>query len=125
MANYTVKRGDTLSADSTEIQSPHYHYGATEEAACKRLAEINDIDDPNYIVVGQILKLDNPTNADGTNQAVAKTRSKGSAVVIKAFGVQSNTERTMYVSWAWSKSQTKDYKVMWYYSNRRWSLVRR
>lgn len=115
MANYTVKRGDTLSAIAQKY-NPTYHYGTTGEAACKRLAEINDIDDPNYIVVGQILKLDNPTNADGTNQAVAKTGSKGSAVVIKAFGVQSNTERTMYVSWAWSKSQTKDYKVMWYYA---------
>lgn len=116
MATYTVKRGDTLSEIAWKYNST-YHYGSTVKAAYMRLAEINDIDNPNHIVVGQVLKLDNPKNSDGSDKKVPKGTSKGSAVVIKAFGLQSDTDRTIYVSWTWTKTHTQEYRVVWYYSS--------
>ena len=107
MATYTVKKGDTLS-EIAEKYNPTYHYGDTNREAYLKLAEINDIDDPDYIVVGQVLELD-------PNKAVSKKTTKASKAEIKAFGLQSNTDRTVYASWAWSKSNTKEYRVIWYY----------
>lgn len=107
MATYTVKKGDTLS-EIAEKYNPTYHYGNTNREAYLKLAEINDIDDPDYIVVGQVLELD-------PNKTVSKKTTKASKAEIKAFGLQSNSDRTVYASWAWSKSNTKEYRVIWYY----------
>lgn len=107
MATYTVKKGDTLS-EIAEKYNPTYHYGNTNREAYLKLAEINDIDDPDYIVVGQVLELE-------PNKPVSKKTTKASKAEIKAFGLQSNTDRTVYASWAWSKSNTKEYRVIWYY----------
>lgn len=103
---YTVKKGDTLSEIAWKYNST-YNYGSSVTAAYKKLAEINDIDDPDRIVVGQVLKL----KADGTTPK----KTKGSQVVFKAFGLQSDTDRTVYASWAWDKSHTDSYKCIWYY----------
>ena len=69
--------------------------------------KLNDITNPDYIVVGQVLKLD----GTATTPAVTKT----SRATIKAFGLQSDTDRTVYATWAWTKSYTENYKVIWYY----------
>ena len=45
MATYTVKKGDTLS-----------HIALKYNTTVSKLASLNDIDNPNYIVVGQILR---------------------------------------------------------------------
>lgn len=37
-------------------------------------------------------------------------------VTIKAFGLQSNTDSTIYATWTWTKSHTKEYKFIWYYA---------
>ena len=94
---YTVKKGDTLS----EIAKTH---GTTVSA----LASLNHIQNVNLIYVGQVLKL------SGTASAAPK--STGSRVKITAFGLQSDTDRTVFATWAWNKSNTKEYKTMWYYS---------
>lgn len=93
---YTVKKGDTLSQIALS-------YNTT----VAKLVEWNDITDPDYIVVGQVL-----TVSGGT---ATKTKSGSSKATIKAFGLQSNTDRTVYATWAWSKSNTENYKVVWYY----------
>lgn len=98
VATYTVKKGDTLKS-----------IAKAKGTTVANLVKWNDIENPNYIVVGQVLKL----GADSSSTSSKKT-TKNKAV-IKAFGLQSNTDRTMYASWTWSKSNTENYKVFWQY----------
>lgn len=102
---YTVKKGDTLWGISKIYASTIA--GSTTSAKVQTLVKLNDITNPDYIVVGQVLKLD----GTATTPAVTKT----SRATIKAFGLQSNTDRTVYATWAWTKSYTENYQVMWYY----------
>lgn len=94
---YVVKRGDTLSEIAVR-------YNTT----VAKLVELNNITDPDYIVVGQVLKL--------TGSASSPTPNKTSKAEIKAFGLQSNTDRTVYATWNWSKSNTEHYQVIWSYA---------
>ena len=59
---YTVKEGDTLS----EIAQ---RYGTTTE----RLAEINNISNPNLIYPGQVLKISSNSSAGNTSGGTATT----------------------------------------------------
>ena len=94
---YTVKKGDTLSAIAKK-------YGTTVSA----LVKLNDISNPNYIVVGQVLII------SGTADTTAKNNT--SKPIIKVFGLQSATDRTIYATWSWDKSNTEHYKVKWVYA---------
>lgn len=95
---YVVKKGDTLS----EIAQ---RFGTTTA----NLAKINDIYNPNFIVVGQIINLKATFKPSVT---VLATKS----AVIKQFGLQSNTDRTVYAFWDWhSHSKTEKYSVEWDY----------
>lgn len=38
-----------------------------------------------------------------------------SQVVINTFGLQSNTDRTVFATWGWTKSNTDHYRAVWYY----------
>lgn len=93
---YKVVWGDTLTSIAKR-------YNTT----VNKLVQLNDIEDPDYIVVGQVLQV------DGT---ATKTTNKTSKPTIKAFGLQSKTDRTVYVSWKWDKTNTDHYKVKWYYA---------
>ena len=101
MANvtYTVKKGDTLSGIALK-------YGTSVST----LVKLNNIKNPNIIVVGQVLII------SGTASSTTSTSSSSSRATIKLFGLQSDTDRTMYATWSWSKSYTEHYKVIWYYS---------
>lgn len=95
---YTVVKGDTLWDISRK-------YNTTVD----NLVKLNGIKDPDYIVVGQVLKLTN----DGTTTS---TKTSTLRATIKVFGLQSNTDRTVYATWAWSRGNTDCYKVKWYYA---------
>lgn len=99
MANktYTVKKGDTL----TSIAKAN---GTT----VANLVALNDITDPDYIVVGQVLTI------SGT--ATTAKKSTSSKATIKVFGLQSNTDRTMYATWTWTRDNTEEYQVQWHYA---------
>lgn len=99
MANttYTVKKGDTLS----EIAQAN---GTT----VAKLVELNHIVDPNFIVVGQVLII------SGTAAKVKKNKTSKAKVV--TFGLQSNTDRTMYAVWQWDRTNTENYQTHWYYN---------
>ena len=110
MATYTVKKGDTLLAIAKKY-NPTYKYGNTDQAALKRLAAINDINNIFKIHVGQKLTLDNPSGA------IKKKTNNSLTPIITAFGIQSDSENTVFATWRFDKANTKEYKVMWYYSS--------
>ena len=105
---YTVKKGDTLSEIAVK-------YGTT----VAQLAKWNDIDDVNYIVVGQ--KLVVKSSSSGTAES-AKTPADTKKPVIKTFGIQSGTDRTLYATWKWTggvvkgSDRTDHYRVLWEYT---------
>lgn len=94
---HTVVWGDTLSELAVR-------YGTT----VAKLVELNDITDPDFIVVGQVLKL--------TGTATTNTNNT-SKPTIKVFGLQTGTDRTIYATWTWSKDHTENYQTMWYYDS--------
>lgn len=98
MANtiHTVVKGDTLWDLARK-------YGTTVD----KLVELNDIENPNFIVVGQKLIV------SGT--ADKKTNRTWMAEV-KSFGLLSNGTE-LYASWTWSKTYTEGYVVQWYYKD--------
>lgn len=98
----TVEKGDTLSQIARDFSS--YSGGKTY----RQLAEFNDIPNPDLIYVGQVIKL--------TGEATVSKTNNTSKVVIKQFGLQSNTDRTVFVTWSWDKSNTDHYQVRWYYA---------
>ena len=100
----TVQKGDSLwgIAQTYLGDGTKYTY----------LAQLNDISSPYYIYVGQTIKI----KATSVSSSTAKnTTTNDSTVTINAFGLQSNTDRTMFVTWKWSKSNTDKYQVIWYY----------
>lgn len=93
---YTVKKGDTLSQIALD-----------NNTTVAKLVELNDITDPDYIVVGQVIKL------SGTPTV---TKVAGWLATVKAFGLQSNTDRTVYATWTWPIDDTTEhYQIMWFY----------
>lgn len=102
---YVVKQGDTLFGIA-QIYKEQYGYTNTN-TYMNELARINGIDDLNYLVVGQILKL--------SGSAEPAKNSTTSRAIISIFGLQTNTARTIYAAWLWSKSNTEGYQATWYY----------
>lgn len=95
---YTVKKGDTLKKIANK-------YGTTDD----KIAELNDIKDKNLIYIGQVLTITGKKINTGSPNA-------GKNVKITAFGLQSTSSTTLFVTWSWSKKNTKEYQVIWYYT---------
>lgn len=111
--SHTVVKGDTLSEIAEKYLSGSGFstiYGSNGYLAY--LTKLNNIKDNNYIVVGQKIAL-----GEGGESSTSKAGSTNntSRATIDLFGLQSNTDRTMYVTWTWSKSNTQNYQVIWYY----------
>lgn len=108
---YIVKKGDTLPQIAENyrdvIRDENGNLISSNSARTKYLAKINDIPDPNRIVVGQTIII--------SGSAVTPAKTTTSRATIKAFGLQSNTDRTMYATWSWTKSYTENYQTIWYY----------
>ena len=104
MATYTVKKGDTLSQIALTYLGSASKY--------KYLAQINGIANPNLIYVGQVIKLD--TSGGGGGSTTPSTTTSNT-VTIKQFGLQADTDRTVFVTWSWNKSYTDHYIARWYY----------
>lgn len=95
MANvtYVVKANDTLTSIAEA-------YGTTVNA----LVELNHIQNPNLIYVGQTLIISGAAEPVATN---------GKTVTITAFGRLVNETRKMFVTWEWSQADTDHYEVIW------------
>lgn len=104
----TVQSGDTLS----EIAQDYKSY--TGGASYQKLAEINGISNPNRIYVGQ--KIYFKKSSSGGSSSSSTTSSNSNQVKIKQFGLQANTDKTLFATWEWSRhSQTEHYRVRWLY----------
>lgn len=99
MANtYTVVKGDTLWGIAQRYNTTY-----------QKLAELNGIENPDYIVVGQVIRLTSDAPKPSTTSSTQKA-------TIKVFGLQSNTDRTVYAAWNWSKSNVDKYETKWHYA---------
>lgn len=96
---YKVVRGDTLSAIASR-------YGTTTTA----LAKLNNIKNVNLIYVGQVLYISGKPSSGGGSSTVPSN-----TVSVNAFGLQADTDRTIFATWNWDKSHTKGYMVIWSY----------
>lgn len=99
MANkyHTVVKGDTLSKIAKK-------YSTT----VNKLAALNGIKNANLIYRGQKLLI------SGTKSS--KKKVKGKKARVELFGLQNDTEDTVFVTWDWDKDHTSEYKVIWYYT---------
>lgn len=100
-----VEKGDTLSEIAQEFLGAASKY--------QELASINGISDPNKIYVGQKIYL---TKATASGSSSSK-KSDSTKATITAFGLQSNTENTLFATWKWDKSNTENYEVEWDYDS--------
>ena len=105
MANkyYTVKKGDTLSEIAVK-----YH------TTVKKLQQLNDIENVNRIYVGEKLLISGSKPSKKTNSK-RKSKSSSNKVTILKYGLQSNSDNTIFVTWKWGKDHTDNYRVIWYY----------
>ena len=99
---YTVKKGDTLTAIAKK-------YNTT----VKNLASLNGIKNVNKIQVSQ--KLIISTTLSSSSSTTNKTTNSNKATITN-FDLQNDTDRTVFATWTWSKSNTENYKIMWYYA---------
>ena len=94
----TVEKGDTLSEIARDFGN-----GKTY----KQLAALNGIPNPDLIYIGQTIKL---TSSGSTTRSEQWTRPS-----IKQFGLQTDVDNSLFVTWDWGKDNTDHYKVQWQY----------
>lgn len=98
----TVEKGDTLGQIAIDYYGGYSNY--------KKLAALNNISNPDLIYIGQVIRI------DGTSSSSTTTSSNSNCPTINHFGESSTNEGTLFAVWAWSKSNTKSYKVEWDYT---------
>lgn len=101
-STYTVKKGDTLWGIAETYLGSGTKY--------KQLASLNNISNPNLIYVGQVIKLSGTATSSSSSPS-----SSSSLAVINAFGIQSNSENTIFATWTWSRSNTANHEYEWSY----------
>lgn len=121
---YTVKNGDTLSGIAVAYKSV-IGDNLTLDQRIQKLVSLNNIENVNYLVVGQVLKLTEGSSSSGSSV----TTSYDNTVGIKNFGLVSNTSRQLYISWYWGQNYngfryTDHYRVRWEYhtGDKEWFL---
>ena len=124
---HKVVKGDTLWAISRK-------YGTTVEA----IAKLNNIKNVNLIYVGQVLTISGQSSTEVVNNGgssssppsstttttVTQTQTTINNATITALGLQADTERTIFATWSWNKTNTKEYEIEWdyYTANDKWFI---
>lgn len=104
---YKVKKGDTLSEIAVTYKNV-IGSSLTLNQRIQRLVDLNDIENRELIYIGQVLKL------DGT--IPTKKKSTSYKPTVNAFGLQSNTDRTVFATWKFDHDHVDHYKIMWKYA---------
>lgn len=97
---YTVKKGDTLS----EIAAKY-------NTTVSNIVDWNDIKNPNLIIIGQLLSI-------GSRLTSNDKKNASSVPIIDLFGLQSDTERTVYATWTYDKYNVGKFTVKWLYTTK-------
>lgn len=105
IVSVTVEKGDTLSAIAKKCGTTY-----------QNLAKINNISNPNLIYVGQVIKTSASTSKSSGSSSSSSSSSSSGKASINHFGLQANTDRTIFATWTWSKSNTASYSVEWWYA---------
>lgn len=110
MANVTYKvvKGDTLSEIAYDNFAKYGSGYSSWKNYMSYIVSANGIKDPDRIVVGQVLII--------SGEAAAKKTNTTSRATIQVFGLQSDTDRTVYATWSWDKSNTEHYETKWVYA---------
>ena len=97
MANYTVKKGDTLSSIALK-----------NSTTVANLLSLNpDITNADLIYIGQVIVI--------SGAAAPKTENSSQRPKITSFGAQSTSERSIFATWAWDEDNVDHYEVEWKY----------
>lgn len=96
-----VEAGDTLSEIAQD------YFGGVSKT--DQLAALNNIANKNLIYVGQTISL------VGGGSSSSGSSVNSSAATIKQFGVQSNSDGTLFATWDWSMGHTDHYETEWCY----------
>lgn len=98
---YTVQQGDTLYSIANKFNT-----------SVSTIASLNNIQNVDLIYVGQVLII---SRSDGSTDPNVTQTNNQSAPIIDRFGLQSKTDRTVFATWSWDKSNTDHYEVRWRY----------
>ena len=111
MTTYTVKTGDCLWTISVKF------YGTGTR--WKEIADANGIPYDNPIIhAGDVLKipLDGGSGGESGGSGSGNSPTDSKQVIVDFFGLLAGSEREMFVTWSWDKSNTENYEVKWVYS---------
>ena len=113
MANvyYTVKKGDTLSAIAKKYKT-----------TVKKLQSNNNIKNANRIYVGQKLlisgvKSKSSSSSSGGSSSTGSSTKKTTSTkaTIEHFGLQADSDTTVFATWTWNRGNVDHYEIRWYY----------
>lgn len=103
---HTVVKGETLWGLAEKYLGSGTKY--------QQLASWNNISSPYTIYVGQVLTVSGPASSSGSGSS--STTNNSNQATITNFGLQSNTDSTLFATWTWSKDNTENYELRWYYA---------
>ena len=107
----TVESGDTLTQIAVDYAGGYSNY--------KKLAAINNIQNPNLIFIGQTIYLveGGSSGSGSSGSGSSSTPAPSNKVTITAFGALASDPNTLFATWTWSKeSQTEKYRQLWKYT---------
>lgn len=106
---YTVKKGDTLTKIAKNKKSI-IGSKLTLNQRIQKLCIYNNIKDKNKIYTGQVLYLNGKAPTTDTSST-----KNAKVATISVFGLQADTDTTVFAKWTWSLSNTDHYATLWEY----------